>query len=80
MIQSGGFIAYYTTSNISNRSRSIKKSRKNCVTANNAAPWLAEKATWYYVNRGINELNKKFTVSKGSGTTIANNEGYNQNG
>ena len=35
---------------------------------------LAEKATEYYVNKGINKLNKKFTSSKGSGITLTNNE------
>ena len=37
------------------------------------APKLAEKATEYYV-KGIIELNKKFTWSKGSGITLTNNE------
>ena len=35
---------------------------------------LAEKATEYYVSKGINELNKKFTLSSGSGITPTKNE------
>ena len=38
------------------------------------APELAEKATEYYVNKGINKLNKKFTSRKGSGITLTNSE------
>ena len=34
------------------------------------APKLAEKATEYYINKGINELNKTFTSSKVSGITL----------
>ena len=35
---------------------------------------LAGKATEYYIKKGINELTKKFTSSKGSGITLTNNE------
>ena len=38
------------------------------------APRLAEKATEYYINKGINELNKKSTSSKGPGIPLRNNE------
>ena len=34
------------------------------------APKLAEKVTRYYTNKAINELNKKFASSKGSGITL----------
>ena len=34
------------------------------------APKLAEKVTRYYINKGINELNKKFASRKGSGITL----------
>ena len=37
-------------------------------------PELAEKATEYYVIKGINKLNKKFTSIKGSSITLTNNE------
>ena len=53
----------------------LKKGLKKDITiAKNAAPELAEKATEYYVNKGINELHKKLTSSKGSGVTLTNNE------
>ena len=48
--------------------------KKGIALAKNKAPKLAEKTTEYYVNKGINELNKKFTSSKGSGITPTNNE------
>ena len=35
---------------------------------------LARKATEYYINKGINELNKKFTISKCLEITLTNNE------
>ena len=38
------------------------------------APALAGKETEYCITKGINELNKKFTSSKGSGITVTNNE------
>ena len=48
---------------------------KNGVTlVKNEVPGLAEKATEYYVNKEINELNKKFAPSKGSGILLTNNE------
>ena len=48
-----------------------KKALKNGISL---APKLAEKATEYYTKKGINELNKEFTSSKGSGITLTNNE------
>ena len=36
-------------------------------------PALVEKETEYYLDKGINEFNKKFASSKGSGISIANN-------
>ena len=38
------------------------------------APEITRYLTNYFVNKKINELNKKFTSSKGSGITLANNE------
>ena len=38
------------------------------------APKLAGKATEHYINKGINDLNKKFTTSKGLEITVTNNE------
>ena len=35
---------------------------------------LAVKATEYDINKGINELDKQFTSSKGSGITLTNNK------
>ena len=35
---------------------------------------LARKTEKYFMNKGINELNKKFTASEGSGITLAHNE------
>ena len=79
IIQSGGILAdllafilqvMYLTG-----AETLKKGGKKGVTlAKNAVPELAEKATWYYVNKGINQLNKKNTSSKGSGITLAKNE------
>ena len=37
-------------------------------------PILAENATKYFVNKGINELKEKFTTSAGSGITLTNGE------
>ena len=48
--------------------------KKGITLAKVAAPGLAKKATEYYVNKGINELNKKFTSTKGSGITLTSNE------
>ena len=39
-----------------------------------AAPILTGKATKYYVNKEINKLNKKFTLSKVLGITIKSNK------
>ena len=38
------------------------------------APELARKATEYYINKRINELNKTFTSSKDSWITLTNNK------
>ena len=38
------------------------------------APELARKATEYYINTGINELNKTFASSKDSRITLTNNK------
>ena len=48
--------------------------KKGISLAPKLAPALAEKATQYYINEWINEVNKKFTVSKGSGITLTNDE------
>ena len=37
-------------------------------------PELANGATRYYVNKGINQLNKKFASTEGLGITLTNNE------
>ena len=34
------------------------------------APELTRNATRFFVNKGINELNKKSTLRKGSGITV----------
>ena len=67
MIQSGGILGDFTTSNVSNRKRRIKKGIS-------LAPKLAGKAAEYYINKGTNEPDKKFTLSKGLGITLPNNE------
>ena len=65
-----------------------KEALKKVSLAPKLAPILAEKATEYYINKGcglingcgfesscrINELNKKFKSSKGTGITPTNNE------
>ena len=76
MIQSGGIlgeslVAMPHAMFLAGRKRSIKR---GISLALKIATKLAEKATEYYINRGINELNKKFTLSKGSGITLRNNE------
>ena len=40
----------------------------------NTAPGFTKKENENYANKGINELNRKFTSSKGSGITLTNNE------
>ena len=40
-------------------------------------PILAENATKYFVNKGINELKEKFTTSAGSGITLTNEPKFN---
>ena len=71
MIQSGRILdellVFYTISNFSSKKRSIKK---GISLAPKLAPKLAEKATEYYINKGINEINKKFTSSKCSWITL----------
>ena len=42
--------------------------------ASKLAPALAVKATECYINKGINELHKQFTPSKGPRITLTNNE------
>ena len=37
-------------------------------------PILAKNATKFFVNKGINELNKSFTTKEGSGLRLTNNE------
>ena len=55
--------------------KALKNGVKNGVTSEkNEAPELAEKATEYYVNKGINELNKKIASSKGTEINLTNNE------
>ena len=48
--------------------------KKSIWLAPKLAPETAGKATEYYINKGINELNKKFRSSKISGIAITNNE------
>ena len=43
------------------------------------APKLAEKATEYYINKQINELNKKFISRKVSGIALTNKSYYESN-
>ena len=52
-----------------------KKSIKNVISlVPKLTPALAGKATEYFINNRVNELNKKFTSNKRSGITLANNE------
>ena len=45
----------------------LKRGLKKGITlAKNAAPGLAENATEYYVNKGINKLNKNFRFRNNS--------------
>ena len=44
------------------------------ASAAKLAPALAGKATECYINKGINELHKKFTPSKCPRITLKNNE------
>ena len=44
------------------------------IISTKLAPKSAEKATEYYINKGIKELNQKFASSKSSGITLTNNE------
>ena len=77
MIQSGRILgellAAISQTIILTGAEALKRGVKEGVTlAKNAAPELFEKATKTYVNKGINELNKKFTSSKGSEITLTN--------
>ena len=51
-----------------------RRVKKSATLTKNTVPELAEKATEYYVIKGINKLNKKFTSIKGSSITLTNNE------
>ena len=65
----------YTTSNISNKSKSNKKrGKKGVALAKPAAAESPEKATEYYVNKCRNKPNRKFASNRGSETTLTNNE------
>ena len=44
------------------------------LVAYHQQPKLAGKATEYYINKRISELNKKIRTIKGSGITLTNNE------
>ena len=48
--------------------------KKGISLAPKLAPKLAEKVTQCYINKGISELRKTFTSSKGSGITLTNNK------
>ena len=48
--------------------------KKGISSVPKLASALAGKATEYYINKGLNELNKKFTSGKGSGITLTNNK------
>ena len=61
----------YTICNASNRKRSIKK---GISLVPKLAPALTGKATEYYINKGVNEPNKKFTSTKSLGITLTNNK------
>ena len=75
MIQSGGFLGELLVGIPYAMLHAGKEALKKGITlAKNAAPELAKKATGYYVNKGINELSKKFTSSKGSRITLTDNE------
>ena len=78
MIQSGGFLADLLASIpkvMFQTGVEAERIKKRCTLAKNAVPDLVEKATEYYINKGINELNnKKFVSSKGSGVALTNNK------
>ena len=42
--------------------------------AKQGAPIFAKNGTKYFLNKKINDLNKKFPTSEGSGITLTNNE------
>ena len=48
--------------------------KKGISLAQKLAIAIAGKAREYHINKRINELNKKFTSSKGSGITLTDNE------
>ena len=64
MIQSGGIfspadlLGTLTQVMFQTGVEALKRGVKTVVTAKNAAPELVEKTTEYYINKGINELNK----------------------
>ena len=64
---------WYTIFNASCRKRSFKKGIRYNISKNTAQE-ITEKATEFYVNKGINKLNKTFTPSKGSEISLTNNE------
>ena len=78
MIQSGGFlvgfIAIPQAMFLTGKEVFKKGLKKDITLAKSAASELAEKATDYCVNKGINEHNKKFTSSKSPEMTLTNNE------
>ena len=75
MIQSGGILPELITAIQQARSLAGKVFlKKGILLAGKFAPKLAEKATKYHIIKGINELNKSFTSSKGPGKTLAINE------
>ena len=51
-----------------------KEVLKRYIISKRCSAKLAEKTTDCYVNKGMNELNKKFTSSKGSGINLTNTE------
>ena len=74
MIQSGGILGDLLMAIPQVMFLAGKEALKKVSLAPKLAPILAEKATEYYINKGINELNKKFKSSKGTGITLTNNE------
>ena len=52
----------------------IEVLKKGISLAPKTAPALAGEVAEYYVNKGVNELNKKFTSTRGSGIALTENE------
>ena len=70
MIQSGGILGKLLVGIPYAMLHAEKETlRKRITLAKNEATGIAKEATEYYINKGINELDKKFTASKGSGIT-----------